>query len=318
MSLLVWVPVLLVISFLFSGMESGLLSISQVRMRHLAHQGDRAARRLERLLKHPTRLLATVLLITSLLNIAALVILAGALVGWLGREGYAVAFLLALPVFLFGVDLLPKSMFRRFPHRLLGLLVPLLEVAAAVLYPVLGFAARFGKWMLPTRVRGAAGLFAAREDFKWLASEGERHGMLSGVERRMIHDVVDFSHVRARDVMIPAEKMASLLPQTPVAEVLRMADEGHYDRLPVLAPDGSFLGLINVLELLLAQGTHRTLGATMRRIVTVSADEPAFALLRKMRAARLTLAGVVDAEGRPLGIVAEEDLVDRLVRQAHA
>jgi len=313
---LIWVPLLLTVSFLFSGMETGLLSMSRVRMRHLALQGDRAARRLERLLKHPNRLLTTVLLVTNLLNIAALVLVAGALVNVFGGAGYALALLLALPLYLFGVDLLPKSMFRRFPHRLLGLLVPVLELAAAVLYPTLGLVSHFGKWLLPTRVRGAHGLFAAREDFKFLASESEREGMLSGVERRMIHDVVDFSHVRARDVMISVAQMVVVTPRTPVAEVLRLANEMRLDRLPVLAPDGSFLGLINVLELLLAQDTHRTLGATMRRIVTVPPEEPAFVLLRKLRAARLTLAGVVDPDGRPLGIVAEEDLVDRLVRRA--
>ena len=316
MSALLWIPFLLALSFLFSGMEAGLLSLNRVRLSHMARQGDRPARRLERLLLHPQRLMATVLLATNFLNIAALVLLASALVDRLGPAGYAAAFVVGLPLTLFVVELFPKSMFRRFPHRLLAAFLPLLELSAAVAYPLLGVASRFGGWLLPKRVRATRNLFAAREHFKFLTSEGERQGMLSGLERRMIHDVVDFSHVRAGDVMVPLDRMVAVPATLPVAEVLKIAREREIDRLPVLGPAGEFVGLIHSFDALLAHSEQPDAPAPVRRLLAVRPEEPAFALLRKLRAARLTLAGVVDEAGRPLGVVAEEDLIDRLVRRA--
>ena len=45
----------LAVSFLYSGLEAGLLSVSRVRLRSRAQQGDRGAVRLQRLLKNPER-----------------------------------------------------------------------------------------------------------------------------------------------------------------------------------------------------------------------------------------------------------------------
>jgi Mg2+/Co2+ transporter CorB len=66
-------------SFLFSGTEAGILSLNKLRLRHLARQRDRAAVHLQQVLEQPAHLLVTVLIVTSLLNILALVLL------WLER-----------------------------------------------------------------------------------------------------------------------------------------------------------------------------------------------------------------------------------------
>ena len=49
-----------IISFLFAGIEAGLLALDPVRLRHRAKSGDRGARRLQEMLKEPDRLLITV------------------------------------------------------------------------------------------------------------------------------------------------------------------------------------------------------------------------------------------------------------------
>ena len=58
-----------IISFLFAGIEAGLLALDPVRLRHRAKSGDRAARRLQEMLKQPERLLITVLLVTNAADI---------------------------------------------------------------------------------------------------------------------------------------------------------------------------------------------------------------------------------------------------------
>ena len=94
-------------SFLVSGTEAGILSLNRLRLRHLARQKDRAAVQLQQLLERPARLLVTALVITSLLNIIALVLLVNTLVGWFGWAGYFLTFVLGLPLFLLVLELLP-------------------------------------------------------------------------------------------------------------------------------------------------------------------------------------------------------------------
>src|SRR5207247_9279249 len=120
-----------VVSFFFNGIESGLLSIDPVRLRQNVKSGVPAARRLNRLLKHPERLLATVLLFTNAADILGLLLLTSQLVRWYGHAGYLFAIAIALPVYLFLLSALAKSLFRRFPCRGLDVL------AAVVGLPVI-------------------------------------------------------------------------------------------------------------------------------------------------------------------------------------
>ena len=57
---MIWLLVVLcwLVSFLFAGIEAGLLALDPVRLRHRAKSGDRAALRLEQLLRRPERLFA--------------------------------------------------------------------------------------------------------------------------------------------------------------------------------------------------------------------------------------------------------------------
>src|SRR5690242_8299211 len=104
-----------VVSFFFNGIESGLLSIDPVRLRQNLKRRAPAAVRLNRLLKRPERLLATVLLVTNGADIIALLLLTRQLVRLYGPVGFVISIIIALPVYLFLLSVLPKSLFQRFP-----------------------------------------------------------------------------------------------------------------------------------------------------------------------------------------------------------
>src|SRR5882762_5631661 len=99
------------ISFLFNGIEAGLTSIDPVRLRYHVKLNRPAAVRLDRLLKTPERLLVTVLLVTNLADILALLLLTHLLVSRFGTLGFAFALVIALPIYLFLLGVLPKSLF---------------------------------------------------------------------------------------------------------------------------------------------------------------------------------------------------------------
>src|ERR1700730_1432497 len=139
------------ISFLFNGIEAGLTSVDPVRLRHHAKLNQRAAVRLDRLLKTPGRLLATVLLVTNFVDIVALLLLTRLLVTRFGAGGFLLAIVIALPIYLFALGVLPKSMFRRFPFRALSPLAGFLEIITTVLWPVLAAGTAFGKLFLPAQ-----------------------------------------------------------------------------------------------------------------------------------------------------------------------
>ena len=302
------------ISFLFNGIEAGLSSIDPVRLRHHVKLNRPAAVRLDRLLNKPERLLATVLLVTNFVDIVALLLLVRFFVVKFGSAGFALAIAVALPVYLFGLVVLPKSLFRRFPFRALAPLAGLLEISMSALWPLLETGARIGELFVPNRVGKRARLFAARDELKQITAQSEREGSLTPMERVMIHSVVDFQNVTARDVMKPLSQVASLKTDSSIEEALELGRSTGFDRLPIINQNGDAIGLVHVLDILVETNRASSLKAYIRRMVTVQENERADRAIQRLRAARLGLAAVIDLKRNLVGIVSSEDLIARLVR----
>jgi putative hemolysin len=302
-----------IISFLFAGIEAGLLALDQVRLRHRAKGGDRGARRLQEMLKQPDRLLITVLLVTNAADITALIILTHELVLRLGWPGYPIAVAIALPVYLFFLGVLPKSLFRRFPLRAVARLSGLLELTTKLLWPLHAVGAFIERTVF-ARAKNPPRLFAGREELKMITVQSEESGALSSTERAMIHNVVDFTSVNVSDVMVPLGKTLSFSPNASPKEVLATSEKSGIDRFPIFADNAEPLGLINVYDILFDTESSNPLRHFMRRIITAAENESAYRVVRRLRAARIGLAAVVDSRQKSIGIVALEDLVRQLVQ----
>lgn len=312
--MIAWLVILCawITSFIFAGIEAGLLSLDPVRLRYQVKRQNRSAILLDRLLKEPERLLATILLVTNAADIGALLLLTHRLVRSLGASGYVVALLVAAPIYLFLLGVLPKSLFRRFPYRALAAFAGLLVFTSRLLWPILEIGAQIGH-LLVRRSTAPSRLFAAREDLKQIAVESERQGALTAAERAMIHNVVDFRTVKVADVMVPLPKVVAIRPDATIPEVLQLSTRTGIDRLPVISKKRP-LGLVNVFDILLDRTPPGPLRSYTRRIVSAAETESAYRIIRRLRAARLTLAAVKGAGGKLTGIVTIEDLVRRLVQ----
>jgi CBS domain containing-hemolysin-like protein len=317
--------VCLLVSFLYSGIEAGLLSVDRVRLKSRVRQDDRAAIRLDRLLARPGWLLATVLLVTNFANVAALILITDALTLRFGGRGIALAGVLMLPIYLLGVQLLPKSLFRRFPYRALARLAGLLELTSTLLSPLLNAGAWFFRRYAapaadaePSAHQRRHGLFVAREEFRSLADEGERTGALSPAEHRMIDHVMDFGTLGVTDLMEPAPEPLVAREGMRVAELLDFARERNLAHVPVVkAAAGELIALVDVFTVMFDRNPQRDAAvAYFRRApMVVAPGDASHRVLRRLRAARLNAAAVVDGE-RLVGIVRTSALLQRLVRGA--
>jgi putative hemolysin len=283
-------------------------------LQHRAKNQDTAAIKLSRLLAHPERLLITILLVTNFMNISAIILMTEKVVNHFGPFGYPISALLFLPIYVFFLELLPKSLFRRFPYRALAPFSEILRLTDAVLSPVLGLGDRLAALILGERSQRK--LFGGREDFKYFTTETERSGTLSPLERQMIHSVVDFSAIQVREVMIDLGEVPQIAANAAIEELIALSQSSGRDLLAVTEPNAGIVGLIEVFEVLVDRVPGRTVNSYRRRILSVKADEHASAVIGKLRAARSRLAIVTDAAGQPIGAVNLDDLVQRLVNTA--
>ena len=133
---LVIAGVSLVMSAFFSGSETGLMSVSRVRLRGREYGRGPRGRRLDDLLRHIEDPIMTCLIGTNLFNVLVSAVVTAALTERFGERGEWLAVLIvATVVILFG-EILPKVLYREFPERLTVASVPGIRVAMVLAAPV--------------------------------------------------------------------------------------------------------------------------------------------------------------------------------------
>ncbi len=304
----------MVLAFVLAGCEAALLAVSRVRVRHAASEGDKRARRLLPLIEDRDALLGAVTVANHVASLAAFLILARALARYCGLWGYGVAFVLGLPVFLIGLEILPKKLFRRYPFRLLRRSLPLLRLVGCF-RPLFGGLLRRSEAPVVPEVPTSS---AVREALRGLASRLETQGQLSGAAVGLIGRILDYRRLTVREVMVPLRHSVALAPEVPVRVAMELARGHGLEAVPVLGEDGSFIGVFEPALCGPRLPEDRLVRQHMRTLEQARADEPALRALQRLRKRGRTVALVLGSDGLPGGVVTEQALLAPLLAGSRA
>jgi putative hemolysin len=156
--------------------------------------------------------------------------------------------------------------------------------------------------------------FVTREELKLLAKEGEAGGAISAEEREMIHGVFDFPFKSVEEVMVPLLHTLTVHRTTGVRDVLDLSQRSGFARLPVVDGD-KVVGVVNTYEILFQSPSPDdcTAEQAMQKPQFVSAADRINHVLLQLRSRRNPISIVINDEGRHLGIVTIEDIVEEIV-----
>jgi putative hemolysin len=312
---------LLFLSAVFSGAETGLYSVSRVRLEAEAQAGRRAARLLSLLLRQDAILLVT-LLIGNNLMLELLTHMMQASVGRSGLPSYThelvAAAILTPVVFLFG-ELVPKDLFRRRPHLAMALVAPFLSIFRWLALPLAWPLALLSRGLerLLGLGRGDSTRILRREEMVELLAEGRRTGALTLQTEELAHNALVLRHTPLARVAIPWERVESIdLDQS--AAGARAAVEGSgFTRIPALrsGEDGkrAVVGYLHQLDVL-GQGAEVPLEESLRSILELPEGLSLDQAVAELQAAgqRLAIVGTLRA---PSGLVSLMDLLAALASQ---
>ncbi len=299
----------LVLSFLLSGMESAVLSVSRVRVRHAANEGDGRAARLLPLLNEREALLGAVTVANHIANVSAFGLIIWRLVQALGPWGYAVGFLLALPVFIVGLEVLPKTLFRRYPYRALRRLLPLLFFIAS--FRSLFKALR--RLPAPPPPLSTDDPASERQDLRNLFTSLSAQGLVPASAARLMVRVLEYRRRTTASVMVPLNKIVAVNPDMPATTALQVARQHGFIALPVLGESGKFNGIILSTALPAVLPADHMVRQYMRPVDEVDGGTLALAVLQRLRRRNRSLALVMDGSRKAIGLVTEEDLIAPLL-----
>ncbi len=310
--------VLIILSMLlaafFAGSETAVVSCSKVRLHSRASQGSWRARLLEKLLRTPEYFFSIVLVGTNLAVISCTALATALAVRHFGDSGSLVATVVMTPVLLIFGEVIPKSAFLYHADEVSIKIAPVLRVMSIILFPLVLPATLLAKLM--SRLTGAGDgkfdMLGSREDLVYLYRRGKVEGDLEERDRRMIDGVFSFGTRRARELMIPMDRVISFPVNASVDEVIEEANRHTFSRFPLVSPnDGSVVGIISLFDLLGLDGGER-LATVMHTPLMVSEDESAERLLIRMKSEPLHFAVVTSGE-KAMGIITLENILESIV-----
>ncbi len=286
-------------------------SVSRIWLRHWVERRLRGATLAELYLDRPQRLV-----ISAGVGVTLSVFLTGVVVATIaGGPGSRLRLTIWLLVAALAIVVLgqavPRAVGRRWPARVVPVLIPVLRAVDVVVAPVrwLGAAAARPFVARPS-VRPAE---EARDNIEELLREGALEGVGEAQESAIIAGGVQFGEKAASDVMTPREEVFALPVDTPPRELARQISLSGFSRVPLYGPTlDDVVGIAHVFDV------YKTAGETpppVRPVADAAAATPCNELLFSMLRSGRHLAVVREdgAGSRMLGIVTLEDLLEELV-----
>jgi CBS domain containing-hemolysin-like protein len=316
---LVAVGVLLVVTAYLAALETVLSRLNVVRALRLNEEERRGAGALLWVTEHRVSG-QNVLLVTTVTARVALAAMA-AVVGWRqlgGPSGLVVAVVAVTLLSLVLGEVAPRTVVLRHLEtsglRLAGTGRLLIRSVDPLARLVVGL----GRAVVPRR-HEVSGPYATDDELRQLdADEEETDDEIEPEERAMIRSIFELAETIAREIMVPRPDMVTVAEDAPLAEVVDVAIEQGYSRIPVRDPDDedTIVGVVYAKDLLrrLATERHRTRwGDLVRRPTFVPETKRCDDLLRELQESAVHLAIVVDEYGEIVGLVTIEDILEEIV-----
>ena len=213
-----WVSIviLLLLSAFFSGSETALVSLNQIRAQHLRERGIPRADILMQLVSRPNRLLSTILVGNNIVNIAMSSLATSIALRVFGSEGVGIAVgVVTLLVLIFG-EITPKS-FAAVNNEKVALWVSLpifwLQKLFYPLIRVLGAITNLLFIILGTG-QTAPDKNISEEEIRIMVDLGEGQGVIESQEREMIDNVFELNDTLVREVMVPRVDIVAVEAET--------------------------------------------------------------------------------------------------------
>jgi len=306
----------LVVSGFFSGSETALIAVNRLRLRHMAGEGDHAARRILALVDDPRRVLAGILVGNNLVNILGAVVIGSYFTKLYGSQsaGAVVATIVTTPALVLFGEFLPKALAAARPIKFARLTATPLAAVLRLLTPAV--------WPLEALTRPLSKVLRGRRDFslaemRAAVAEGVRTGMLDRTLARVLEGGLSLEWKTAADILVPRVDVVGVDAGAGLAQCLDVFRREHYSRLVVT--DGSLdaeLGYIaakDILRLSPEEQEGWNAKKAVREALRVPATIPIWKLLARMRRSGVHLAVVKDEYGGTEGIVTLEDVLEELV-----
>jgi putative hemolysin len=308
--------ILLCLSAFFSGIETALMSVSNIKVKTLVKQKKRGADALQRIKSNPERLLVTILVGNNIVNISAAAIATSVATSMFGDVGVGIATgIMTLLVLMFG-EITPKSYSTHHSERVALRVARTVEIISKILFPIVRSFEAFSNLMM--RIFGKKGTEKFTEDeLKTIVTIGAEQGIIKRDVARMMNSLIKFEKTHVGQVMTHRDEMLMIDGSKSIGEVIDFVVKTPYSRYPVyMDNEDNVVGIVDVDQILAklkAGKTGTKIAKISRKPYFVPSTKEVASLLYDFEARGTVIAVVVDEFGHVKGLVTVDDVMEEIV-----
>ncbi|MFD1211202.1 hemolysin family protein [Arthrobacter sp. GCM10027362] len=328
-----WLVILLIGNAFFVGAEFAIMSARRSQIEPLAAAGSRSAKITLWAMEHVSLMLACAqlgitvcsLLILNVAEPAIKHLLLMPLEHWLGiphEVSYGISFLVALLLVTFlhvtlG-EMVPKNISVSTADKAALVLAPPLVYASKAVRPVitvLNWSANHVLRLMGVEPKDEVTSTFTLEEVQSIVQESTRHGLVDD-ESGLISSSLEFSGQTARRVMVPLEELVTIDVDATPEEFERLVRRTGFSRFPVADDGANLTGYLHLKDVMTIpeEGFRRPISVgKVRTLANLGPDDEIEDALAVMQRTGSHLARVISPEGRTLGVLFLEDVLEVLV-----
>jgi putative hemolysin len=306
-------------SAFFSGSETALMALSRLRLKHLEERKSRRAKLTEGVLTKPERLIGTILLGNNLVNVAMTAIATALAISTWGEKGIAYVTVVLTVIILIFAETTPKVYAKYYNEKVSLLTAPILHVMMLILSPVVFLITLFSNrllLMVGINVKKVGKPIMTEDEILTSIKMGWIDGTITTDERKMASRVFMLNDKTAGEVMVPWDAVVYLDKDATLEETYRTIIETGHSRFPVVKKtDSEITGFIRAKDLFrfVDKNKYGSLDEITRPPYFVSPFTAIDDLLRTFKIKKIHQTIVKADDGRVLGIITLEDVIEELV-----
>ena len=314
------IALLILLSSFFAAAEMAFVSVDRIKVREESVKGKKNAILLEKLLESPDEVVSAVVVCNNLVNITAS-ILAGTIATYLlGNIGVGIATAVMTSLIIIFGEVIPKAYginneefaFKVSRH---------LHLIRTIFYPIVKAFTVISDAFLKIMGKEKRGkLIVTEEEIKTLMDLGVQNGTIKKDEQELVEEIFDFDETEAKEVYVPVKQMVGLQENNTLEELINKSIKTGHSRFPIyMGNKEEIAGMVHVKDALL-KDKNMPVKEIMREIIKISPKMKVDDVLRKMQRMKMHMAVIQSKEGKIIGLVTMEDLIEEIfgeIRDEH-
>ena len=311
---------LLMLSAFFSSAETALTTVNQIRIRNLAEDGNKRAKKVIKVTGNSGKMLSAILIGNNIVNVAAASLTTSLAYNFGGSMVALASGIITILILLFG-EITPKTMATIHAEKISLFYAPIIDFFMKIMTPAIFIINGLSMIVLfilrvdPNDKNRAM----TENELRTIVDVSHEDGVIEEEEKEMIYNVFDLGDARAKDVMVPRVHVTFADVHSTYDELIEIFREDKYTRLPVYEETtDNVVGTINMKDLLLYKNTKEFNIRDILREAYFTYEYKAISeLLVEMRQASFNIAIVLDEYGETSGLITLEDILEEIVGEIH-